>query len=82
LDNIRTKSHKYMKGLEKIYFRPKTDLQQYEYDAASQIFHDLRCAFKEDFFTGSLIQLDEETVEQGFWLWIRKMALGQTGYVH
>jgi hypothetical protein len=30
LDNIRSKSQKYMKGLEKIYIRPMTELQQYE----------------------------------------------------
>jgi hypothetical protein len=47
LDNIRTKSHKYMKELGKIYIRPMTELQQCEYDAASQRFHDLRSAFKE-----------------------------------
>jgi hypothetical protein len=46
LDNIRSKSHKYMKGMEKIYIRPMTELQQYEYDAASQRFCDLRVAFK------------------------------------
>jgi hypothetical protein len=43
---IRIKSHKYMKGLEKIYIRPMTELQQYEYNAASQRFRDLRGAFK------------------------------------
>jgi hypothetical protein len=46
LENIRTKSHKYMKGFEKIYIRPMTELQQYEYDAALQRFRDLRGAFK------------------------------------
>jgi hypothetical protein len=46
LDNIRTKSHKYMKELEKIYIWPMTELQQYEYDAASQRFRDLWSAFK------------------------------------
>jgi hypothetical protein len=47
LDNIRTKSHKYMKELGKIYIRPMAELQQCEYDAASQRFHDLKSAFKE-----------------------------------
>jgi hypothetical protein len=28
LDNIRTKSHKYMKELENLYIRPMTELQQ------------------------------------------------------
>jgi hypothetical protein len=46
LDNIRTKSHKNMKELEKIYIRPMTGLQQYEYDAASQRFRDLSGVFK------------------------------------
>jgi hypothetical protein len=46
LDHIRTESHKYMKGLEKIYRQPMTELQQYEYDAASQRFCDLIGAFK------------------------------------
>jgi hypothetical protein len=48
LDNIRTKSHKYMKVLEKIYIRPMTELQQCEYDAASQRFRgDVRGALRE-----------------------------------
>jgi hypothetical protein len=46
LDNIRTKSHKYIKKLGKIYIRPMTELQQCEYDAALQRFRDLRGAFK------------------------------------
>jgi hypothetical protein len=46
MDNIRTKSHNDMNGLEKINIRPMTELQQYEYDAASQRFRDLRGAFK------------------------------------
>jgi hypothetical protein len=36
-----------MQGLEKIYTRPMTELQQYEYDAVSQRFPDLIDAFKE-----------------------------------
>jgi hypothetical protein len=46
LEKIRTKSHKYMKEMGKIYIRPLTELQQCEYDADSQIFRDLRSAFK------------------------------------
>jgi hypothetical protein len=46
LDNIRTKSHKYMKEIGKIYIRPMTELQQCEYDAVSQRFCDLRGVFK------------------------------------
>jgi hypothetical protein len=46
LDNIRTKLHKYMEGLEKIYIRPMIELKQYEYDTAPQKFRDLRGAFK------------------------------------
>jgi hypothetical protein len=46
LDNIRTKSHKYMEGLEKIYIRPMIELKQYEYDTAPQKFRDLRGFFK------------------------------------
>jgi hypothetical protein len=46
LDNIRTKSHKYMKELGEIYIRPMTELQQCEYDTASERFRDLRGAFK------------------------------------
>jgi hypothetical protein len=35
-----------MKRLERIYMPPMTELQQYEYDAASLRFRDLRGAFK------------------------------------
>jgi hypothetical protein len=46
LDNIHTRSHKYMKELGKLYIRPITELQQCEYDVVSQRFRDLRCAVK------------------------------------
>jgi hypothetical protein len=47
LDNIWTKSHKYMKEFGKIYIRLMTELQQCKNDAASQRFRDLRGDFKE-----------------------------------
>jgi hypothetical protein len=46
LDNISTKSHKYMKVWEKIYIRPMTELQECEYDAVSKRFRGLRGTFK------------------------------------
>jgi hypothetical protein len=42
VDSFRTKSHREIKGLEKIYIRPLTELQQCEYDAGSKRFLGLK----------------------------------------